>query len=39
LLPAAAIDGKLLRGTVTAAGRVFLVAAITHGVGVALGQR
>src|SRR5439155_16108244 len=24
LLPAAAIDGKLLRGTVTAAGRVFL---------------
>jgi predicted transposase YbfD/YdcC len=39
LLPAAAIDGKLLRGTVTAAGRVFLVAAIGHGSGVVLGQR
>jgi predicted transposase YbfD/YdcC len=39
LLPAAAIDGKLLRGTVTAAGRVFLVAAIGHGTGVVLGQR
>jgi predicted transposase YbfD/YdcC len=39
LLPAAAIDGKLLRGTFTAAGRVFLVAAIGHGSGVVLGQR
>jgi predicted transposase YbfD/YdcC len=39
LRPAAAIDGKLLRGTVTATGRVFLVAAITHGAGVVLGQR
>lgn len=39
LLPAAAIDGKLLRGTVTATGRVFLVAAISHGTGVVLGQR
>lgn len=39
LLPAAAIDGKLLRGTVTATGRVFLVAAIGHRTGVVLGQR
>jgi predicted transposase YbfD/YdcC len=39
LLPAAAIDGKLLRGSVTATGRVFLVAAVTHGRGVVLGQR
>ncbi|GGM53545.1 ISAs1 family transposase [Micromonospora sonchi] len=39
LLPAAAIDGKLLHGTVTAAGRVFLVAAIGHGTGTVLGQR
>jgi hypothetical protein len=39
LLPAAAIDGKLLRGTVTATGRVFLVAAIAHRSGVVLGQR
>jgi predicted transposase YbfD/YdcC len=39
LLPAAAIDGKLLRGSVTATGRVFLVAAIGHGSGVVLGQR
>ncbi len=39
LLPAAAIDGKLLRGTVTATGRVFLVAAIAHRTGVVLGQR
>jgi hypothetical protein len=30
LLPAAAIDGKLLHGSVTADGRVFLVAAIGH---------
>jgi predicted transposase YbfD/YdcC len=39
LLPAAAIDGKLLHGTVTATGRVFLVAAVAHGTGVVLGQR
>src|SRR5439155_12224965 len=39
LLPAAAIDGKLLRGTVTATGRVFLVAVIGHRSGVVLGQR
>jgi predicted transposase YbfD/YdcC len=39
LLPAAAIDGKLLHGTVTVAGRVFLVAAIGHRTGVVLGQR
>jgi predicted transposase YbfD/YdcC len=39
LLPAAAIDGKLLRGTVTATGRVFLVAAIGHRTGVVLGQQ
>ncbi|HKT02746.1 MAG TPA: ISAs1 family transposase, partial [Rugosimonospora sp.] len=39
LLSAAAIDGKLLHGTVTATGRVFLVAAITHGTGIVLGQR
>lgn len=39
LLPAAAVDGKLLRGTVTATGRVFLVAAVTHDCGVVLGQR
>jgi predicted transposase YbfD/YdcC len=39
VLPAAAIDGKLLRGTVTPAGRVFLVGAIAHGAGVVLGQR
>ena len=39
LLPAAAIDGKLLRGTVTPAGRVFLVGAIAHDAGVVLGQR
>jgi hypothetical protein len=39
LLPAAAIDGKLLRGTVTATGPVFLVAAIAHRSGVVLGQR
>jgi predicted transposase YbfD/YdcC len=39
LLPAAAVDGKLLRGSVTEAGRVFLVAAITHEGGTVLGQR
>ncbi len=39
LLPAAAIDGKLLRGTRTEAGQVFLVAAITHHNGIILGQR
>jgi hypothetical protein len=39
LLPAAAIDGKLLRGSVTTAGRVFLVAAIDHSNGMILGQR
>jgi predicted transposase YbfD/YdcC len=39
LLPAAAIDGKLLHGTVTTHGRVFLVAAVTHQRGVILGQR
>src|SRR5258706_2268812 len=39
LLPAAAVDGKLLHGTVTSAGRVFLVAAVTHDRGVVLGQR
>jgi predicted transposase YbfD/YdcC len=39
LLPAAAVDGKLLRGTRTPTGQVFLVAAITHDRGVILGQR
>jgi predicted transposase YbfD/YdcC len=39
LLPAVAIDGKLLHGTRTEAGQVFLVAAITHHSGVVLGQR
>jgi predicted transposase YbfD/YdcC len=39
LLPAAAIDGKLLHGTRTEAGQVFLVAAITHHNGVILAQR
>jgi predicted transposase YbfD/YdcC len=39
LLPAVAIDGKLLHGTRTATGQVFLVAAITHQRGVVLGQR
>jgi predicted transposase YbfD/YdcC len=39
LLPAAAIDGKLLRGTRTEAGQVFLVAAVTHDRGIILGQR
>ena len=39
LLPAVAVDGKLLHGTRTATGQVFLVAAITHHRGVILGQR
>lgn len=39
LLPAAAIDGKLLHGSRTASGQVFLVAAITHDRAVVLGQR
>lgn len=39
LLPAVAIDGKLLHGTRTPAGQVFLVGAITHDRGVVLGQR
>lgn len=39
LLPAAAIDGKLLHGTRTATGQVFLVAAVTHDRGAILGQR
>ncbi|SFL19323.1 hypothetical protein SAMN05216275_1685 [Streptosporangium canum] len=39
LLPAAALDGKALRGTRTAeGGRVFLVGAISHEHGVILGQ-
>ena len=39
LLPAAAADGKLLHGSVTADSRTFLVAAIDHATGVVLGQR
>ena len=40
LLPAAAVDGKALRGARTAGGgRVFLVAAIDHATGAVLGQR
>ena len=39
LLPAAAIDGKLLHGSRTEAGQVFLVAAVTHNRGVVLAQR
>ena len=39
LLPAAAVDGKLLHGTRTPTGLVFLVGAITHDRGVILGQR
>ncbi|GAA2530473.1 ISAs1 family transposase [Pilimelia columellifera] len=39
LLPAAALDGKLLHGSVTATGKVFLVAAVTHDRGTVLGQR
>jgi predicted transposase YbfD/YdcC len=40
LLPAAAVDGKALRGARTGIGkRVFLVGAIAHVTGVVLGQR
>ena len=39
LLPAAATDGKLLHGTRTPSGQVFLVAAVTHDRGIILGQR
>ena len=39
LLPAAAIDGKLLHGSRTTTGQVFLVAAVTHDHGAILGQR
>jgi predicted transposase YbfD/YdcC len=39
LLPAAAVDGKALRGARTGDGRVFLVGAIAHVSGVVLGQR
>jgi hypothetical protein len=39
LLPAAAVDGKLLHGSVTADGRTFLVAAIDHATGTVMGQR
>ena len=39
LLSAAAIDGKVLCGSGSGTGWVFLVAAITHGTGVVLGQR
>jgi hypothetical protein len=39
LLPAAALDGKVLCGSRTATGeRTFLVGAISHGTGVVLGQ-
>jgi predicted transposase YbfD/YdcC len=39
LLPAAAIDGKALKGARTPEGRVFLVGAVTHESGILLGQR
>jgi predicted transposase YbfD/YdcC len=39
LLPAAAVDGKALRGARTGDGQVFLVGAIAHGSGAVLGQR
>lgn len=39
LLPAAAVDGKLLHGTRTETGQVFLVGAVTHDRAVILGQR
>ena len=39
LLPAVAVDGKLLHGSRTPTGQVFLVGAITHREGVILGQR
>jgi predicted transposase YbfD/YdcC len=38
LLPAAALDGKDLRGAATARGRVFLVGAVTHESGTVIGQ-
>lgn len=39
LLPAVAIDGKLLHGSRTKAGQVFLAAAVTHQRAVILGRR
>jgi predicted transposase YbfD/YdcC len=39
LLPAAAVDGKALRGARTDTGPIFLVGAIAHVSGVVLGQR
>jgi hypothetical protein len=39
LLSAAAVDGKLLHGTRTETGQVFLVGAVTHDRAVILGQR
>lgn len=39
LLPAAALDGKLLHGSVTKDRHTFLVAAIDHTTGAVLGQR
>jgi predicted transposase YbfD/YdcC len=39
VLPAVAIDGKVLRGSGTGTGRTFLVGAVTHDRGVVLGQR
>jgi predicted transposase YbfD/YdcC len=39
LLPAVAVDGKLLRGSRSRTGQVFLVAAIAHHRAVVLGQR
>ncbi|MFV2009744.1 ISAs1 family transposase [Micromonospora sp. LOL_027] len=39
LLPAVAVDGKLLHGTRTTSGQVFLAAAVTHDTGAVLGQR
>jgi predicted transposase YbfD/YdcC len=38
LIPAAAVDGKALRGARTETGRVFLVAAVDHASGAVLGQ-
>ncbi len=39
LLPAVAVDGKLLHGTRTENGQVFLVGAVTHDRALVLGQR
>lgn len=39
LLPAAALDGKDVRGAHTEGGRVFLVGAVTHESGAVIGQR